>query len=154
MTIRATIGSVTIEQFLEVFIEGMQFLNDGANYILVGATATHPDSHFGTITTVTMFPLIADDYKALFYPTSLIPEADKLLFNDMSLFNGGKFELDGNWCSNCPHFEHRLGKNCDLGSRNVPVDRWPALRLIFANNGSPNFNDETACCNHWHLRFE
>lgn len=153
MIIQATMGSITKEQFLEVFIEGMQLLEAGANYNLVGPTTTHPDNHFGTITAVTNLPLIADDYKALFYPTSAIPEADKLKMNDMSLFNGGKFELAGNWCLNCPHFEHRLGTNCDLGSSNVPTDRWAALNGIFFMRNVQSVNDETACCNHWHLRF-
>lgn len=71
----------------------------------------------------------------------------------MSLINGGKFELPNNWCANCSHFEHLVGTNCDVVSLNVPQNRRAILRQFFANRGSPNFLDETATRNHWHLRF-
>ena len=97
--------------------------------------------------------MIADDYKLQFYPNTAIPDGEKLRMNDMSLIYGGKFDLCNNWGADCSHAEHRVGINCDLGSSNVPGERWEELTRIFARHGSPNYNDETSSANHWHLRF-
>jgi len=124
----------------------------------VGATTTHPVNHYGTATALTNLPLIANDYKSQFYPdggngSTPIPDADKLRYNDMSLVVGGKFEIAADW-GNGSHAEHRVGINCDVFSGNIPGNRWQTLTQIFANHGSPNYNDETATASHWHLRFQ
>ena len=97
---------------------------------------------------------MANDYKNQFYGSEAIPDGDKLRLNDMSLINGGKFDLSANWCATCPHAEHRVGINSDLSSLNVPVNRRAILEQFFRDRGSPNFVDETASNNHWHLRIE
>jgi hypothetical protein len=153
MTITGTVGSASHDASMQIYIQSLFELGGGTNYTLVGTTATHPDNHFGTNTATTNLPLIADDYKASFYPNTTIPAGEKLRFNDMSLLNGGKFELAANW-GNGSHQEHRIGINCDVGSSNVPVDRWEELVQIFTDRGSPNTNDETATANHWHVRFD
>jgi len=96
----------------------------------------------------------ARDYTDVYYGVgNHAPDADWLKFNDMSLVNGGKFEIAGNWNTGVPHDEHRLGQNCDIFSGNVPTNRWSTLTGIFVNRGSPNYVDETASANHWHVRF-
>jgi hypothetical protein len=154
MTISGTSRSVSKQATMQIYVQSLFELGAGTNYTLVGATATHPDNHFGTLTANNNLPLIANDYKAQFYPTAPIPDAEKLRYNDMSLINGGKFEISGNWSATASHQEHRVGINIDLGSSNVPVARWNALTQIFVNRGSPNYLDETASANHWHLRFQ
>jgi len=132
----------------------------GPNYILYHNDPYHLGYHYGTATALTNLPLIANDYKAQFYPdgnngSTPIPEADKLNFNDMSLVNGGKFEafLGGQpaWGPSVAHQEHRVGINCDVRNVNVSQTRRAALEQIFQQRGSPNFLDEG---NHWHLRFQ
>ncbi|MDX2039867.1 MAG: hypothetical protein SF097_01400 [Acidobacteriota bacterium] len=144
--IRATVNSVTKEVGIGIFINGLQELPAGTNYDKVGQTATHPFNHWGTAIAVANLPPIADDYKAAY------PGSANLRFNDMSLVSGGRFEIDGNWVDTS-HAEHRVGRNCDIGSSNVPTNRWATLNQIFFNNEVISVNNETACCNHWHVRF-
>jgi len=135
-------------------------LGAGTYYNLVGATATHPDNHYGTTTALTNLPLIANDYKAQFYPDGAngptpIPDADKLRYNDMSLIVGGKFDINAAWDPNDDHQEHRVGINCDVPYNNVPVDRQAAVEAIFALRHSPNFLKHfPPDAPHWHLRFQ
>jgi hypothetical protein len=146
-SIRATMNGVTKEVGIGVFIDGLSLLGAGDDYDLVGETTTHPINHFGTATAIANLPLIASDYLAMF------PGSAKLRFNDMSVSQGGKFEIAGDW-GNGSHAEHRVGRNCDVGSSNVPTNRWQALNLIFLSNKVASVNDETASANHWHLRFQ
>ncbi|MFL6208762.1 MAG: hypothetical protein ACJ74W_07915 [Pyrinomonadaceae bacterium] len=154
--IRASVRDLNTDASVLVRIENLSSLGAGANYTLIGATATHPDNHYGTATALNNLPLIANDYKAQFYPDVAIPDADKLNYNDMSLIYGGKFDIDGNWSQdNERHAEHRLGINCDVRSNNIPLNRWGALTDIFRQKGSPNYLDETGTnAPHWHLRFQ
>lgn len=159
MRIRATIGGITREEFLEVFVPGLFELNDGTNYVLTGfdTTPRHPvgTNHYGTAVANAGLVTIADDYKNQFYGASAIPQGDKLKYNDQSLLNGGKFDLPGDWCSTCSHFEHRTGINCDVSSNNVPSNRRETLEAIFRLRRSPGFLDETNTSQpHWHLRFQ
>ncbi|MEW6131446.1 MAG: hypothetical protein AB1757_30740 [Acidobacteriota bacterium] len=149
---RVTGVAVDKGEVMQVTVPGLGSLGGGQNYILVGTTVTHPDNHYGTMTALTNLPLIANDYKSQFYGKNAIPELEKLKYNDMSLVNGGKFEIAGNW-GDGPHAEHRTGINCDVYSANVPPARWERLNQIFLSRGVRSINDETACCNHWHLRF-
>lgn len=139
---------------------GLTSLAAGATYILYHNDPYHPAYHNGTATALTNLPLIANDYKAQFYPDGAngptpIPDADKLNYNDMSLVNGGKFEAflgsQAAWGPDVAHQEHRVGINCDVRNFNVPTGRRAALEEIFRQRGSPTFLDEG---NHWHLRFQ
>jgi hypothetical protein len=143
---RATMNGVTKDVGIGVFINGLQELPDGSGYDRVGQTATHPVNLWGTATAVASLPLIASDYMAMF------PGSANLRFNDMSLPSGGKFDIAGDW-GNGSHAEHRVGRNCDISSSNVPTNRWAALNQLFRNNNVVSINDETACCTHWHVRF-
>jgi hypothetical protein len=135
-------------------------LGAGTNYNLVGATSTHPDNHYGQAIALTNLPLIASDYKAQFYPDgnkgpTPIPDADKLKYNDMSLINGGKFDINAGWGPNDDHQEHRVGINCDVPYNNVPVGRQQAVEDIFRARNSPTFLKHfPPDAPHWHLRFQ
>jgi len=145
---------------------GLASLGAGANYILYHNDPYHPNYNYGTATALANLPLIANDYKAQFYPDGAngptpIPDSDKLNFNDMSLVNGGKFEAyvdvtrQAAWGPDVPHQEHLKGTNCDVRNFNVPTVRRAALEEIFRQRGSPNFLIEPATNpNHWHLRFQ
>lgn len=131
-------------------------------YTLTGSLSWHPGNHYGTAAARSGLFGIAFDYWQQF-PCGNGGNGGgcglPLQYNDMSLTNGGKFDINRDrtippdW-TNPDHHEHLLGTNCDVYSGNVPTSQWQALIQIFVNNGSPNYNDETACCSHWHLRFQ
>jgi hypothetical protein len=140
----------------EISVPGLTTLGASNDYILWHNDNFHPSYHYGAASALTNLPLIANDYNSQFYPSGIVPNADKLNFNDMSLISGGKFEAAaGDWSqANIDHGEHRLGLNCDMRSFNVPQNRWQALTGIFDVRGSPNYFDETgSTAPHWHLRF-
>jgi hypothetical protein len=146
----ARFGTFDRGEPMQILVYDLSSLGAGANYHLVGSTASHPDNHYGTSTALNNLPLIAGDYRTQFYGQNQIPAAERLRYNDMSLTNGGKFDLSNNWCANCSHAEHRVGINCDVGSGNVAANRRQALEAIFQLRGSPGFLNEG---DHWHLRF-
>jgi len=149
--IRATVDGVTKDVGIGVFIDGLQELPAGNNYVKTGDTPHHPFPHWGTAVAIANLPLIANDYQAM-YPGSAF-----LRYNDISLALGGRFDVTPdrsppNW-QNASHAEHRVGRNCDVRASDVPAARWAALNQIFRNNSVVSINDETASRNHWHLRF-
>jgi len=170
---------------IEIAVPGLTELGAGTNYVLTGFTNPlparfHPQgtNHWGTQQANTGLIEIANDYKNEYYQNDpitgeerLIPESEKLQYNDQSLPRGGKFEVPGNWSTaNENHGEHRIGINCDVPSAVVPGDRfdrtpesrWGKLNEIFFQNGSTRTYDETYSRRtggavsgpHWHLRFE
>lgn len=167
----ASVPGGNMQQLADVIIKvpGLQELPAGNNYHKIGRTDEHPFNHFGKPETLTGLQQIADVYKAEYYPNGFPPNPPgmnprdmlgpndwyKIHYNDISLRNGGKFEIAGNWSIvNNEHAEHRVGRNCDTRSKNIPTSRWTRLKQIFEERGSPQYNDETGrSAPHWHLRF-
>jgi len=69
-----------------VEVDGLVSLGPGANYQLVGQTATHPDNHYGTGTMNSTLVNLANSYAAVF-------PGQTLAYNDMSLVTGGLFDM-------------------------------------------------------------
>lgn len=152
-------------------VPGLQELPSYDNYHKIGSNTKHPFNHYGKPETITGLQQIANDYKAEYYPNGFPPNppgmnpADnlgpndwyKIHYNDMSLPNGGKFDIDKDvdWKANGSHDEHRVGINCDTRSKNIPTNRWTRLKQIFEERGSPKYYDHTSepRAPHWHLRF-
>ncbi len=153
--VKARLGGMEKVLDFRVLVPNLASLGGGDNYNLIGARTEHPNNHYGTATALSNLPLIANDYKTRFYGEGAIPNAEKVSYNDMSLIYGGKFEVPGNWnLVNENHAEHRVGRNCDVRSINVPADRHAALEDIFSQRGSPNFLKHVPPDPpHWHLRF-
>ncbi|MCI0372775.1 MAG: hypothetical protein L0214_15690, partial [candidate division NC10 bacterium] len=91
---------------------------------LTGQTTTHPDNHWGTPDTVTNIQLVALDSFEIFAAT--------LGINDLSLRQGGMFDICGTWnpADTCPpltvgprggHHWHRTGTSVDI-DRTACVD--------------------------------
>ncbi len=90
---------------LSVNVGGLsQLTSTHPSYGLVGSRAIHPSNHFALSTVINSLVSVADGYYS--------QVAQQLLFNDMSLVQGGLFEINGNWTT--PHQFHRLGRNCDI----------------------------------------
>jgi hypothetical protein len=121
-----------------VEIDGLAALGAGANYDLVGATATHGDNHNGTPTFNASLGTLADSY-VLAFP------GQRLAYNDMSLPLGGLFDINATWAP--PHVSHRFGVDCDL--RLVPPQQRRRVRQLIAAAGIGTIIVEG---NHWHIR--
>lgn len=134
-----------------------QHLDEHDSYRLIGFKPWHPSpvSHWGTAGAVNGLQLIAFDYNNEYYNGGIPPLEQKIAYNDMSLPQGGKFDLAHKWLNSGSHAEHREGINCDVRSSNIPTSRWTRLNQIFFERGSIRTNDETGTeAPHWHLRFE
>lgn len=125
-------------RLIGVRINGLEELPAGEDYLLVGATATHSTNHFGTATMNGSLVGLAASYVDAF-------PGEKLSYNDMSLFQGGLFDIGGNWSP--PHVSHRFGDDIDVAL--VPPARRNRLRQLARASGIPTIIVEG---NHWHLR--
>ena len=83
---------------LLVKVPGLELLEDGTNYTKIGGTANHngppgfaeDHNHYGTNATVLAMDLIAGAYR------DSLPNEQILHINDISLPNGGLFDVNGN----------------------------------------------------------
>jgi hypothetical protein len=120
-------------------------LQPAEQYNLVGATATHPDNHYGTPSFVAKLAALA----TLYYMKYQSQLSNKLEYNDISLVTGGLFDIKNNWRSD--HIEHRVGISADM--RLVPSSREEKLREIMDYveiNGFITVHPLPAP--HWHIR--
>jgi hypothetical protein len=75
------------------------------------ATApTHPEGNFGTPAAIHGLASLAVYYKLAAFVT--------LSINDMSLPQGGLFDVDADWAA--PHSRHRVGINADINQLGIP----------------------------------
>jgi hypothetical protein len=153
--LKSTISGISNDTQLGAWVRYLEELKPGLNYNLIGADSAHPENHWGTREARDGLVKIANDYAAEFYGGTP-PNAEKIAYNDMSLFLGGKFDLYKRWENlSKDHAEHRDGINCDVRSLNVDRTRWLRLKQIFRTHGSTRTKDETGTSRpHWHLRFE
>ena len=98
-------------------------LIDGVGIKLVGSKPWHPSNHWGT---AAMVQAIRDMARAYF-----LEYQEKLEINDISLKDGGLFDICQNW--ETPHRSHRKGKNVDIESKNMDDDQKDYFRLIADN---------------------
>ena len=93
----------------------LKLLSEHDDYLLVGGTQDHhgppsfesDNNHYGTPVLVNALKKIAANYQKYFPGT-------RIRINDMSLKNGGKFDINGKW--NGSHSQHRIGKNADISA--------------------------------------
>ena len=103
--------------------DGLQELTEGDHYVLIGAygeedvTSEHYKNHYGTINLVSRLQAVAD--------TIYARKGYKLRINDVSLANGGPFDLNNDW--ETPHQTHRNGISVDI--RNSLTDGTSAVTL-------------------------
>lgn len=113
-------------------------------YSLVGAMPAHPENHFALPYMNAALVGIAQDF-AVAFPGSI------LSYNDMSLTEGGVFDLDLNWAP--PHCGHRsLGG----GTNNVDVALVPTASMQKTLRALVKKYGGRVCVvhpTHWHLCF-
>ncbi len=92
-------------------------------------TSQHQKNHYGTGTSISTLKNLAD---TVFQRTRY-----KLRYNDMSLVNGGPFDIWNNW--DTPHQNHRNGVSTDVSDRildahdklvvvdSLQIDNWVSI---------------------------
>lgn len=110
--------------------ESLQCLASAPNgeFRLTGRTDTHPANHCGSSYLVYILPVIAAQYQ------SAVPLAGSLGINDMSLPDGGLFDLSGFFHDLVDgHKMHRTGYSVDIDHSTGPnlVVYEPLLNLLF-----------------------
>lgn len=132
---------------INVGVTGLSAMPVSPFYSLTGGGAqfpAHPNNHFGLPSMNVALAGIAQDFAAAF-PGSV------LSYNDMSLIEGGVFDLNKDWAP--PHCGHRsLGG----GTNNIDIALVPTaamqkkLRAIIIQHGGRVCAFES---NHWHVCF-
>ena len=96
-------------------IPDLNQLQPGENYLLIGGNNAHngppfsseiDHNHFGTENTIRDIVIIANQWH------NDNPDESTLRINDISLPNGGKFDVRGDW--DAPHSSHREGQDVDI----------------------------------------
>lgn len=129
--------TVTVE------VGGLAGLGTDTTWNLIGATAAHPDAHFGTATMRNALVELADSFHTRF--------RQRLEYNDISLVQGGRFDIAGNWVDT-HHCDHRWGQGADLRTNNLTAAQTNYIRLKWARiDGTNSYLNEGAPV-HYHLK--
>jgi hypothetical protein len=116
-------GTCTLQLKFDTF----PLLQAGSHYTLTGAygepgvNSMHNVNHYGTQNLLTQLGALAD--------SAFAKAGIMLRYNDMSLINGGPFDITNNW--NTPHQTHREGVSVDVS--NVDANGH-TVRLKFLRN--------------------
>lgn len=137
--------TVTSVYATRVEIPGLVPLPPGSWTPYGAVSGQHADNHYGTPSMNGVALLLADAY-ALAFP------GEKLRFNDMSLVQGGLFDVYGDnlariWKT--PHGSHRFGEDMDIGL--VPAERRFRLGELLKMTDLDRVL-EPPPLTHWHLR--
>ncbi|PIP04967.1 MAG: hypothetical protein COX52_14555 [Syntrophobacterales bacterium CG23_combo_of_CG06-09_8_20_14_all_48_27] len=167
-----TVPEIHAEAVLTVAVPGLILLpRQDTRYLQIGHRAAHPgpvgaispaepnENHWGTQGLLTAIQNLAAEYNEE-YQGEVVP---LLSFNDMSLRNGGLFDISGQWHPS--HNEHRVGRNVDLRVNNLDVEQppqgldnirrtflWDEIDYWFENE--PHEEDYGRNNWHWHLTAE
>ena len=126
-----------------VAIDGLAALGTGTNWNLIGATAAHPDAHYGTGTMRGALVELADSFHTRF--------ARRLDYNDVGLVQGGRFDIAGNWVDT-HHCDHRWGQGADLRTNDLSTAQTNYVRLKWARiDGTNGYLNEGSPV-HYHLK--
>lgn len=117
--------------FVNVKVQGLIPLPVSSNYIASSNDGNHPSFTYGTPALISIINSVADEYKNVVTSDTL-----KISINDMSLINGGLFDIGGSWST--PHASHRVGEDVDINSQPInittgkrsPKDSLPTKELI------------------------
>ncbi|MBI2069557.1 MAG: penicillin-insensitive murein endopeptidase [Elusimicrobia bacterium] len=110
------------KEFVDVRVDGLRRLpKQGPNHIASSNDNLHPEYTYGTQAFIDTLNIIATEYKVR--TSSLV-----ISINDMSLINGGLFDIDSNWsASPRGHVSHRTGEDVDINSQPFDVKRERAI---------------------------
>jgi len=143
--------SMEASRRLEIRVPGLVLLPDFERYEKVGGVPNHhgprlddlhpdnrtPDNnHWVNQTVGQLLTALAVKYNDQF------PDREKIRFNDISLPNGGRFDINGRWGGFNNHTLHRIGFNVDVRTNPPRSDGLPLadIRLVrtIIRNLDPN----------------
>ncbi|MCR9133544.1 MAG: penicillin-insensitive murein endopeptidase [bacterium] len=145
---------------VNILVPNLILLPEGTSYSKVGGTPSHfgprvdhlhqdfrvPDNnHYGTQELVDFLINLSNVWEAIVLADSTQDNRQTPLnINDMSLPNGGKFDIFGRWTGS--HYNHRVGRDVDIRTtRNLPIgnNRNGVLVTALVNElGEPILDDD------------
>lgn len=125
-----------------VQIPGLVSMSSRPSIVLTGATGAHPANHYGRPDFVRAIENLADQFFAEF--------SKPLFVNDMSLPDGGLFDIHGNWSP--PHQGHRDGVTVDISSNVMSTVEKQRFRELAEENGIVVY-EHTDYPPHFHVHF-
>lgn len=126
MIVEASANGVTVRDYFRVSVAGLVELPpNSADYMRVGATSVHPESYYGRPALLGALTELARLFRQ--------ETGRSLGFNDMSLVDGGVFDLSQDWRK--PHCGHRYGVNADIQTRPLSDEQRRVLLAIWTNLG-------------------
>jgi hypothetical protein len=125
---------------LAVRVPGLVAFTGDPHIVLTGSTSTHGQNHYCLPDLQTMLRALANRFFRKF--------SRKLFVNDMSLVDGGLFDIKGDW--NTPHKTHRDGRRVDINSTSMSSDEKDFFKKAAKDVGFPTviLEDDPP---HWHL---
>jgi probable HAF family extracellular repeat protein len=101
-------------------------------WCLTGVSPAHPDNHWGSLNTVASIETIARDFSVY---SEFVGTSALLGINDLSLKQGGVFDLNSNWIA--PHRAHRVGRSADVDRCAQTVTLQPGKLCTLGNPQHP-----------------
>ena len=133
---------------IAVRVPNLVELGPGTSYLLTGSfgspgvTSQHTQNHFAVSSFVSKLQALGDNY-FMYFAGQPNP---RLLINDLSLPEGGRFDIFNNWRSS--HQEHRTGISGDIGL--VAPQRRSVLKILLLLSGVTGVTYLEP--SHWHIR--
>lgn len=144
---------------LTVRVPDLELLPETDYYVQIGGTIHHPGppmqevdntNHWGRPDVNQAIQQLARDFNAMYRVRP--PIADLLQFNDISLPNGGVFDINGMWATNY-HADHREGINVDFNHRPLNNEQrdWLWDQITDSFDEEPHPHPRPPAETHWHL---
>jgi Penicillin-insensitive murein endopeptidase len=127
--------------FFDVGIDGLVSMPRSKGIVLIGATKSHPDNHYGVPALIEKLQILGLGYFEKF--------SKNLFVNDMSLVRGGIFDIKTNWTK--PHATHNTGKHVDLNSTSMNELEKTFFKSKALELGFSVLLHEPPEPPHWHL---
>lgn len=127
----------------------LPYIGNG-DFVLVGATSSHPDNHYGEAAFIDGLHQLATDYRNAW--------GYILAYNDSSLRRGMVFDLGQNYSP--PHVSHQEGRSQDVrangGAYSIPFDatirQWFVQRVEEIFGQAPLHENPGTGNEHYHIR--
>ena len=136
--VQATANGVTTRDSIRVALSDLVELPSGSSdYSRVGATLAHDASFYGRPALIAALIDAARLFK--------LENRVSLGINDMSLAEGGVFDLSLDWRK--PHCGHRVGVSADIRTNTLTPEQRRSILAIWANLGGSVLQEG----NHYHF---
>ncbi len=185
-----TIGGDTLRvssDTLSISVPGLVLLPNSEHYDQIGGTLSHPGppgstsntNHYVNPAVAVLLDSLAARWSRLAADSTYgIDESEyPLEYNDISLPNGGRFDISGNWTNRQPsytqHQYHRVGRDLDLRTNSEASQRASGVgldvqvceanicwyknrlfeKLVEDLNGTADVHERNTRIEHYHLQF-